>query len=458
MLNIGYASTQILPDRPAMLQGQMHVRVAKTTLDPLLAVAVALEGTRPGGGRDCAIIVSLDVAFITEALQTGVRAAVAAQLPDVPAEKIYLTATHTHTSMVFLDGIYTTPEGVMTPQECLAFLVGKAAQVVVAAWQARAPSKIARGFGHAVVAHNRRTVFANGDAEMYGRASRKDFRWIEGPEDHTVDMFFVWNAAGKLAGVMVNVPCPAQVVEGLSEFCADFWHEVRGEFASRFGAGVWVLPMCGASGDQSPHFIFDNKQEAEMRARRGVSERQEIALRIADAVQRALACTAPTDDDTLAHDVKRIDLPPRTIQRKERDWSEAERAKVITRMDPKSWWPERLRGVVETFDGVRKAGRVPVELHAIRLGDAVIVTNPFELFTDYGLQIKARSAAAQTFVCQLVAGVGFYLPTERGVQGGGYGANAAVSIVGPDGGQELVEHTLSAIAALFPAQAPAAAK
>ena len=42
----------------------------------------------------------------------------------------------------------------------------------------------------------------------------------------------------------------------------------------------------------------------------------------------------------------------------------------------------------------------------IRLGDVAIATNVFELFTEFGIQIKARSRALQTFVIQL-AGPGF---------------------------------------------------
>jgi len=104
---------------------------------------------------------------------------------------------------------------------------------------------------------------------------------------------------------------------------------------------------------------------------------------------------------------------------------------------------------VECFDGVRTAAPVPVEIHVLRIGDAALATNPFELFLDYGLRIKAQSPAAQTIVVQLAAGSGAYLPTERAVQGGGYGAMPAVANVGPESGKELVEATLQMIRGLF---------
>jgi len=84
-----------------------------------------------------------------------------------------------------------------------------------------------------------------------------------------------------------------------------------------------------------------------------------------------------------------------------------------------------------------------MELHALRLGDCAIGTNAFELYTDFGVQMKARSPGMQTFVIQL-AGPGTYLPTERAVKHGGYGAVIQSSQIGPEGGQVLVEETVKA--------------
>lgn len=56
---------------------------------------------------------------------------------------------------------------------------------------------------------------------------------------------------------------------------------------------------------------------------------------------------------------------------------------------------------------------VETEVHVIRLGTVAIATNPFELFLDYGNQIKARSFAEQTFLIQLACGTDGYLPTEK---------------------------------------------
>lgn len=82
-----------------------------------------------------------------------------------------------------------------------------------------------------------------------------------------------------------------------------------------------------------------------------------------------------------------------------------------------------------------------------------MATNQFELFTDFGIAIKARSPAVQTFVVQL-AGPGTYLPSERGLRGGGYRAVAESNEVGPEAGQMLVDQTVSRIRELFPTAVP----
>ena len=449
MLRIGWATRDITPKRPAMLQGQMHRRVAHSALDPLTVTALALDGGTPA---DSAVFVSCDLAYASDSLISRVRERVTGQIRSLPADRIILHGTHTHTSLVIEDGFYEYPGGdVMSAAACEAWVVEQAAAAVAEAWESRKPRLLGRAFGHAVVGHNRHAVYSDGHAEMYGRTDRDDFVWFGGYEDHSLDMLFVWENDGSLVGAALAIPCPSQVDEGIEQFSADYWHDVRQELRRRLGESLHVLPMCSAAGDQSPHFLVYGPQEEEMRRRRGVTERQEIARRVGDAVARALECTPPDrgHEWPLAHLVQSIDLEPRHISRAERDWAQGAYERAIAGGDTKSWWPQRLLRVVETFDGLHRAEPYRAELHVMRLGGLAIATNPFELFLDYGMQIKTRSPAAQTMLVQLASGVGFYLPSARAVQGGGYGAMPAVSIVGPEGGRQLVATTLEMIGKAF---------
>jgi hypothetical protein len=109
--------------------------------------------------------------------------------------------------------------------------------------------------------------------------------------------------------------------------------------------------------------------------------------------------------------------------------------------------------IVDRYDAQKRGeGKHAVELHAIRLGDLAIATNPFELYVDYGVQIVARSRATQTMLIQLAGQLndhGYYVPTEDAIAGGSYSTEISSTPVGPEGGQILVERSVEAINALW---------
>ncbi len=90
-----------------------------------------------------------------------------------------------------------------------------------------------------------------------------------------------------------------------------------------------------------------------------------------------------------------------------------------------------------------------MELHVIRIGDIAFASNRFELYVDFQHRIQARSPFEQTFIVQLsgepYSDGGTYLCTERGEWGKGYSASMFCNIISPQGGQELVEETLSVL-------------
>ncbi|MBL4700474.1 MAG: hypothetical protein JKX85_04375 [Phycisphaeraceae bacterium] len=90
-----------------------------------------------------------------------------------------------------------------------------------------------------------------------------------------------------------------------------------------------------------------------------------------------------------------------------------------------------------------------IQSHTLRLGNTVMVTNPFELYLDFGHQIKARSIAEQTLIVQLCSGIGGYLPSSRAEKLGGYGGLIINGNVGSLGGEKLVDITIQEIEALW---------
>ena len=62
MLEVGWASQDMTPVRPAMILGQKHLRVGNQAMDPLMATAMVL---REPQSRDCAVMISCDLASIS---------------------------------------------------------------------------------------------------------------------------------------------------------------------------------------------------------------------------------------------------------------------------------------------------------------------------------------------------------------------------------------------------------
>jgi hypothetical protein len=294
-------------------------------------------------------------------------------------------------------------------------------------------------------------VYADGTAKMYGGTNTPSFRGIEGYEDHSVDVLLFWDEQDRLIATAINVVCPAQEVEGRSAVNADYWHPVRESLRAKYGEHLAVLGWIGAAGDQSPHLMFDKAAEALMCKRRGLTRLEEISRRIVRAWQDVyeVAQKDTHADAVLRHQVQEIDLPYREVT--EAEAAAARKQAAAYADDPAQKWNYRWhQAVVERYER-QQAGTPDIhtmELHALRLGDVAITTNEFELFTDYGIQIKSRSPAVQTFVIQLTGSAG-YLPTQRAVRGGGYSAVIQSSRVGPKGGQLLVEHTVEAVGGLW---------
>ena len=426
-----------------MLQGQKYRRIADAAMDPLTVTALAISN-----GETDVVLVSMDIVSIPDETMRVIREHVSSAVPELDGEQVVVCATHTHSSLVTTAGKYDYPGGdVLTAAECRMVIAEATAAAVGEAWDRRRPTDIGRAFGHAVVGHNRYAVYADGHARMYGNTDREDFVRIGGYEDHGLDLLFTWAADGTLTGVVIAVPCPSQVDEHSERFTADYWHDVRVALREQFGPELSVLPLCSAAGDQSPHFLLYGDEEREMRDRRGVTEREEIAIRIADAVDRAVACTEPLSDPIVGHQIDTLELEPLEIAAPDRDAAQAEYEQVDP-AEQSSNWARRLERVIE--DDYTNAGEpVTIETHQLRIGDLAIVTNPFELFLDYGLQMKAQSPAAQTLTVQLSCGSEGYLPTAAARERGGYGATPPSATVGPVGGRQLVDATLDGFEELF---------
>ncbi len=303
-IKIGWAGRDITPNRTVILGAQFKMRVSEGVDGPVTVTALALSTGEASG--DSVIFVSCDRGGFRHKWYDDndflplCREAIRARSSEIDPDTVILNATHTHTAPMTLVNQFgpeaeVLPDGVMTADEYMTFQTDRIADAVVEAWRNRTPGCMGFGLGAAVVGHNRRATYfvedtsrragavVQGFTKMYGHTNDPTFSHIEGYEDHYVDLMYTWDHDHNLTGVVVNLACPSQETEMAMKISADFWHEVRTEIRKRHGEHIHVLAQCSPAGDQSPHRLWQQAAEERMLKLRGLTMRQEIGRRVANA-------------------------------------------------------------------------------------------------------------------------------------------------------------------------------
>lgn len=454
----GWASVDITPAGRVSLQGQNYERISEGVHDPLFATVLALES-----GDEQAVFVACDLIVIRKPLVEKVRGLVKIRQPAIRPEAILINAIHTHTAPYYSDtdmkpefdecGWHgwesVPPEEFCSPIEYFEFLSARLADAVCDAWSARKEAKVGCALGHAAIGYCRRVLYKNGGVGMYGRTDVESFDRIEAVCDHGVELMYIFDAQDDtLTGVIVNVACPAQVVELKKLISADYIGAARRKIKEHFSEKLFVLPQISAAGDQSPRDLIRRRSEDYMYEFEGA---EELGDRLAGAVIREYprAASAKKAELLLRHRVCNISLPIRRVSEQEIAWAVRRREELKHENNPPLYDVLNSESILERAEMQKTVSDFYMELHAIRLGDAAFVSNSFELFLEYGQRIKARSPAQQTFLIQLCCADGVYLPTENVIRAGSYGAAVFTGTVGFEGGNKLVEDSLRELSALW---------
>jgi len=166
-------------------------------------------------------------------------------------------------------------------------------------------------------------------------------------------------------------------------------------------------------------------------------------------------CSEYKDEAELIHQTPRVVLPLRRVTKSDyknavemiEKFVEKNRGRRIDFDDNAAM--HVYAGILSRYELQQKVDVFPIEIHIVKFGDIAIATNPFELFLNYGNQIRARSKAKQTFLVQLACGSKGYLPTEKAEKGGHYSAYVSSGYTGHEGGELLVRETLEEINNMF---------
>ena len=497
-MKIGWSEISITPDKKVALAGQFAERISQYIEKPLTATAMAVEA-----GNEQMVLVSVDLVGVAANLVDLVREKLADNKVGLDPMKVVMAAIHTHTAPVYpreqrsgghfmsnssrmvLETMLrpgqkyvesadvTRNPDIITEEETLVFFTEQLSKVVLDAWENRKAGSFTNAFGRAVVGMCRRACYSDGSAQMWGDTNTAMFTQLEGGNDSGIELMYVFDEAKKLTGIVANLACPAQCVQHRHFVSPDFWGEVKMLLRQHFGEDLFLLALCSAAGDQCPVDLVrwvnpespindpncerDNppkrKADPSMFDLAGMRKTgKRIAREIIEVYEDGL--DAAQEDVVFTHHVHWMQLPIRRANMTEManakkaireylndhpgdvDYNDAARLQVHL-------------GLLKRAQQQEFVDVLPTEVHVMRLGSIAMATNPFELFLDFGNQIKARSLAEQTFLIQLANGTEGYLPTEKAEKGGHYSAFLSSGQVGHIGGEQLVRETLQDINNLF---------
>ena len=493
MLKIGWSKRDVSTDKPVMINGQMHIRISKGILDPIMLNCLVIESE-----NDLAVFLSGDFVNGHGTLDM-IRGKVNALRPEFPVKKILFNVTHTHCGPMIITGnaqeqVPHNGLDIYPPDEYRTFMTDMAAEAILEAYDNRKEGAIAYGYGYAVVSHSRRTVYfddfskrgngrtgpknlyVDGHAVMYGNTNDDQFSGYEGGADHYVNLMYTFDKDGKLTGAIINVPCPSQNSEQEYYLTADYWHDVRQILYKKYG-DIGILSQCAAAGDLAPRILHYGKAEerrfklkyadtqidSRFDSTREKLRRMDIAQRICEAFDEVLSWAGKELiwDAEVKHSVRDISVPRRLVAQELYEDAlvelpKLEQAGFVATGDAKKDYIanttrmsgiSRYKRIIQRYEDQQKEPNTKVELHTIRIGDIAFASNPFELYIDYQHRIQARSPFLQTFIVQLCAQPNGnyssgYLATERAVANVGYSAAIYDNQVAPEGGNALVEETL----------------
>ena len=456
-LKFGWSEVDITPGKGTKigLAGQFFERITDEVESHISVTALTIDS-----GSDYVIMCACDLVAVSENLNILVKEKLAKN-GMVNPKKVILSAIHTHTSYIYKgktsiakvnpkqylqsiipeDMAYkplVSNEKGMDPNDALEFLANKIVEAVLLSWENREQGYYRNAFGRAAVGMCRRVCYDDGSALMWGDTNHANFTELEGGNDNGIELIFVYDKNKKITGVVANIACPAQVVEHRSYISSDYWGKVKDNLRKEYGEEVFVLGLCSAAGDQCPRdmirwvepesYIDDPNIKRDTVLERNadpsmfdISGLKVVGRRISSeiiAVHEELN-SEYKDQAELIHETANITLPLRRVTKSEYanavemidKFIEKNRGKTINFDDNAKM--HVYSGIIARYELQKTVNTFEIETHFIRFGDIAIATNPFELFLDYGNQIRARSKAKQTFLIQLACGAYGYLPTEK---------------------------------------------
>ncbi|MBA2257876.1 MAG: hypothetical protein H0W18_03190 [Acidobacteria bacterium] len=251
--------------------------------------------------------------------------------------------------------------------------------------------------------------------------------------DDEVGIIKVVSPEGQPRGVLINHAChPTVLGPDNLLMTGDFPAFVIQRIETALGTGSFALFVNGAQGNISTGHSSELSAIGIITPGRTFERAEELGHRLAEVVLAALPTIPTFDDLRLSVSSATIHLPfnrypPRAettaaLSAAQSDLDALERSGAAPgQIGPAK--TRRLYASIRNFYALEAEalpdGRLPTEIQAIRLGSALLVAVPGELFVEIALRLKAETDHP-LFIMGITNGYMGYLPNRDAYRSGGY--------------------------------------
>ncbi|MBN1294130.1 MAG: neutral/alkaline non-lysosomal ceramidase N-terminal domain-containing protein [Candidatus Latescibacteria bacterium] len=445
-IKVGLGETVITPGENVRMRGFARSQISTGIHDDLHARSLVLEGEN----GNTAVLMTVALCGMSEDYAKTIRAGIT-EKTGIPGDNIVISCTHTHAGPNVGSSHDTfnkedVDESVASP-EYRKHLVDQCVASAVLAWESRVPGRI--GIKETTVmelGRNRRRL-------LYGGLH----------PDPEAAVIKIEDAAGKLLGVAFNYGCHPSALDWRNTLFSEDWpyYAIQG-IKKEVGENVWVAYYQSAEGDINVGYSSELSAVGADMPIRNYEYIEIKGNQMADAVLKALPEISTSGRPEVDVTIDRFDYPlrdsyPVTLEQAKKD---AEDAK--TRLEHMEKIPEfqntrlldeaqvdffqtdqRFRAAERFYKNEDRPATRSIEQQAVRIGDAVFVTYPGELFSEIALAIKQQSPLEKTFVIGVTCGPGGYLPSAKEFIEGDYEVNG--SAYSPKTEQVCIDSSLTLI-------------
>jgi len=421
-LRVGAAIVDITPNQlPVLVNGGMLSRSADSIKTHVNARAIVLDD-----GNERVGIVVVDSCMLPKFLLDEAKQ-LASTRTRLKANRILISATHTHTAPSSFGCLGTDPDPVYVP-----FLRQRLVEALVQAEKKLQPARVGWGVAKAEeFTALRRWVrrpdrlaedpFGNPTvrANMHAATKPDDVTGQSGPEDPDLSMIVFQATDGVPIATLANFSMHYFSDKAISAdyfglFCDGLQQYVKQRYPNSDMVGIMSH---GCSGDvwRRDYMTWKSGVAKEPTIEGYTQGLLQVAKQVYESVEFQ-------DQASLAMAESRIPMKYRVPNRQLLDWSQ----RIVDAMEteiPK----DRLEVYAREQVLLHKMQSTEIVVQAIRIGDIAIASTPNETYALTGLKLKAQSPLPKTMVIELANGADGYIPPPEQHLLGGYNTWAARS-------------------------------